>query len=61
MCGIPMKRMMDIAAAYSVRPMRMYRWKRGFQELAVERTTATRKVPIAPMTEYRKDANETAS
>jgi hypothetical protein len=58
--GIPMKRMMEIAAAYSLRLIRMYRWKRGFQELAVERTTAKRKVPTAPMAEYRKEAKEIA-
>lgn len=50
-CGMPMKIMIEIAAAYSARPIRTYLWKTGAQLLAVERVTATRKVPIQPRTE----------
>ena len=49
--GIPINKIIEIAAAYSDNPMRIYRWKSGFQEFALERKTARRKVPTAPMTE----------
>jgi len=57
-CGMAMKMIIEIAAAYSVSPMRTYLWNSGFQEFAVLRKTATRKVPIHPITEYRNDASE---
>lgn len=57
-CGMPIKMMIEIAAAYSERPIRTYLWKTGAQLLAVDKVTATRKVPMQPRTEYRKEARE---
>lgn len=57
MWGMPMNKMMEIAAAYSDSPIRTYLWKTG-QLFALARTTATRNVPTHPMMEYRKDARE---
>lgn len=59
--GMPIKMMMDIAAAYSVSPIRMYRWNKGFQLSAVERKIARSIVPTAPITAYKKAANERVS
>jgi hypothetical protein len=56
-----MKRMMEIAAAYSLSPKRNLTVERGLHELVVERTTAERKVPTAPITEYRNEAKESVS
>jgi hypothetical protein len=56
-----MKRMMEITAAYSLSPKWDLTVERGLYELVVQRTTAKRKVPTAPMTEYRNEAKETAS
>lgn len=56
-----MKMMIEIAAAYSASPIRMYLWNTGAQLFAVERVTATKKVPMHPMTEYRNDANDVFS
>jgi hypothetical protein len=56
-----MKRMMEIASAYSLSPKRNLTVERGLHELVVERTTAKRKVSTAPMTEYSNEAKETAS
>lgn len=48
---MPIKMMIEIAAAYSASPMRTYLWKMGAQLFAVDRVTATRNVPIQPRTE----------
>lgn len=48
---MPINITIEIAAAYSARPIRTYLWKTGAQLLAVERVTATRKVPMQPRTE----------
>ena len=52
-----MKMMIEIAAAYSDSPMRMYLWNTG-QLFALASVTATRKVPTQPITEYRNEARE---
>ena len=49
---------MEMAAAYPLRPMRMCRWKRGFHKFAVERLTARRKVPTAPMTLFERSLDK---
>jgi hypothetical protein len=61
LCGIQMKRMMEIAAVYSLSLKRNVTVGRGLHELVVERTTAKRKVPTAPITEYRNEAKGAAS
>lgn len=53
---MPIKRMMEIVAAYSARPMRIYLWN-TFQDSAVLRNQATKNVPMQPMTEYKKVSN----
>jgi len=58
LCGIQMKRMMEIAAAYSLSPKRNLMAGRGLHELVAERTTVKRKVPTASITEYRNEAKE---
>jgi hypothetical protein len=56
-----MKRMMEIAAVYSLSLKRNVTVGRGLHELVVERTTAKRKVSTAPITEYRNEAKGAAS
>lgn len=58
-CGIAMKIMILMAAAYSDSPIRTYRWNSGAQLFALARKTATRNVPMQPITEYKNEAKDT--
>lgn len=60
-CGRPTNKTMDIAAAYSFRPVLKWRWNNGFQLSAVESKMAVNMVPTAPIIAYRNAANDKVS